>query len=82
MSLAPGRLRLVVAAGLAAIALTAALATVAVVRVWFSPPFFDVPPPHWMVVVPTLDLAAATCALATVITLGIAVVGSRRQCRQ
>jgi hypothetical protein len=36
--------------GIALVGLGVALASVAVVRAWFSPPFFDVPPPHWMVV--------------------------------
>jgi hypothetical protein len=45
---------------------------------WFSPPFVDVPPPFWMVAVPALDLAAATCAAATVIHLGISLLRDRR----
>jgi len=37
-------------------------------------PHLDVPPPFWMVAVPALDLAAATSALATAITLLLAVL--------
>jgi hypothetical protein len=37
-----------------------------------------VPPPFWMVAVPALDLAAATCAAATAISLGISLPLHRR----
>lgn len=66
--------RLATANGVALVGLGLALAAVALVRAWFSPPYLDVPPPFWMVAVPTLDLAAATCALATALTLALAVL--------
>jgi len=66
--------RLASAGGLAVVGLGGALAAVTAVRAWFSPPLLDVPPPFWMVAVPALDLAAATCALAVAITLVIAVL--------
>jgi hypothetical protein len=56
---------------LALVGLTTALTVTGALRAWFSPPFLDVPPPLWMVVVPTADLAAATCALAIAITLAL-----------
>jgi hypothetical protein len=34
-----------------------------------SPPFLDVPPPHRMVIVPALDLAAATSALGNALLI-------------
>jgi hypothetical protein len=51
-----------------------ALATVGLVRAWYSPPHLDVPPPFWMVVVPTLDFAAAACAMAAALTLALALM--------
>jgi hypothetical protein len=65
--------RLAAASGIALVGLIAALGAVTVVRAWFSPPFLDVPPPFWMVAVPALDLAAASCALATAATLVLAL---------
>jgi len=64
--------RLAAACGTTLAGLGVALAAVGIVRAWFSPPFLDVPAPHWMVAIPTLDLAAATCAVGCAITLGIA----------
>jgi hypothetical protein len=69
--------RLATANGVALVGLGLALATVTAVRAWFSPPHLDVPPPLWMVEVPTLDLAAATCGLAVALTLALAVVRRR-----
>ncbi len=65
--------RLAAANGLALVGLALALGTVTLVRAWFSPPYLDVPPPFWMVAVPALELAAATCALATAFTLLLAM---------
>jgi hypothetical protein len=62
--------------GIAFVGLAIAFGAIGLVRAWFSPPYFDVPPPFWMVMVPTLDLAAATCALATVVVL---IVGAIRR---
>jgi hypothetical protein len=66
--------RLAAANGVALVGLGAALATVTLVRAWFSPPYLDVPPPFWMVAVPALDAAAAGCALAVALTLALAAV--------
>jgi hypothetical protein len=63
------------AAVLAGLAIS--LAAVGLVHAWFSPPFLDVPPPFWMVAIPALDLAAATCALGGVLTLAIAAARRR-----
>jgi len=63
------------AAVLAGLAIS--LATVGTVRAWFSAPFLDVPSPFWMVAIPALDLAAATCALGSLLTLAIAAVRRR-----
>jgi len=70
--------RLATGNGIALVGLTVALGGAALVRAWFSPPFVDVPPPFWMVAVPALDLAAATCAAATAISLGISLPLHRR----
>ncbi len=69
--------RIAAANGVALVGLGLALATVGLVRAWFSPPHLDVPPPFWMVAVPTLDLAAATCALGAALTLALAVLTRR-----
>jgi hypothetical protein len=77
--------RLAAANGIAVVGLGLALVAIAAVRAWVSPPYLDVPPPFWMVAVPTLDLAAATCALGTALTLALAVVrrpASRRGCTE
>lgn len=68
--------RLAAANGVALVGLGLALGTVTLVRAWFSPPHLEVPPPFWMVAVPTLDLAAAACALA--IALALALAARRR----
>ncbi len=39
------------------------------VRAWFSAPFFSVPPPFWLVAIPAVELATATCGLACAITI-------------
>jgi hypothetical protein len=65
--------RMAAANGVALVGLVVALAAVGLARAWFSPPHLALPPPLWMVAVPTLDIAAATCALATVITLTLAM---------
>ena len=57
--------------GLAVVALGIALGIVGVVRAWFSAPHLEVPSPFWMVIVPGLDLAAATCAISTVLAFVI-----------
>lgn len=66
--------RLATANGVGLVGLGLALVTVGLVRAWFSPPHLDVPRPFWMVAVPALDLAAATCALATALLLALAVL--------
>jgi hypothetical protein len=65
--------RLAAASGVALVGLGSALAAVAIVRVWYAPPLVDVPPPLWFVGVPALELGAASCGLATVIALAIAL---------
>jgi hypothetical protein len=69
--------RVASANGCAFLGLTLALAAVGLGRAWFSPPHLTVPPPLWMVVVPALDIAAATCAFAALVTLALAVIRSR-----
>jgi hypothetical protein len=64
--------RLAAASGAALVGLTVALAAVATARAWFSPPHLAVPPPLWLVAVPALDVAAATCAFAALVTLALA----------
>ncbi|HMG22012.1 MAG TPA: hypothetical protein VK607_11860, partial [Kofleriaceae bacterium] len=71
--------RLAMATGVALVGLGAALGCVGLVRAWFSPPHLEVPPPFWMVAVPALDLAAASCALGAAITLAIAALTVRRR---
>jgi hypothetical protein len=63
---------LAAANGIALVGLSVALAVVGAVRAWLSPPHVDVPSPFWMIAVPTVDLAAATCALAAAVTLALA----------
>jgi hypothetical protein len=72
--------RVATARGIAFIGLAVPLVVVAFARAWFSPPFVDVPSPAWMVAVPTLDLASATCAIASIIVLLLAL-GTRRDTR-
>jgi len=66
--------RVAAANGVAVVGLGLAVTSVGAVRAWFSPPYLDVPPPFWMVAVPSLDLAAASCALATALTLALCVL--------
>jgi hypothetical protein len=66
---------LAAANGVALVGLGSALAAAFAVRAWFSPPHLEVPPPFWMVAVPAIDLAAATCAVA--VTLALAVTRRR-----
>lgn len=73
--------RVAAANGLALVGLVVALGAATIVRAWFSPPHLDVPPPFWMVMVPAIDIAAATCALGAALTLGLAfrsTCGKRR----
>jgi hypothetical protein len=65
--------RLAAANGIALVGLALALALVGLVRAWFSPPHVEVPSPFWMVAVPTLDLAAAACALTNAVLLAVVV---------
>lgn len=69
--------RLAAATGLAAVGLGLALAATGVVRAWFSQPHLDVPPPFWFVAIPALDLAAASGAAASAITLALALARRR-----
>jgi Type I phosphodiesterase / nucleotide pyrophosphatase len=62
---------LAAACGVALVGLVTAHTTALLLRAWFSPPHLDLPPPFWMVMVPTMDLAAATCALATIPALAL-----------
>jgi hypothetical protein len=73
--------RLAAAAGLAFIGLVTALASVAAVRAWFSPPYLEVPPPFWLVAIPALDVAAAVGALGALITLVLGAYRSHRSRR-
>jgi hypothetical protein len=64
-----------------ATASTIALATivigwipVVITRAWFAPPHLDVPPPFWMVAIPTIDVAAVACAGAAVLVLVLGAV--------
>ncbi len=77
LAIGRARDRVVAANGLAAVGLALALGSVALVRAWFSPPLLDVPGPTWMVAIPALDLAAATCALGTALTLLLALARDR-----
>jgi Type I phosphodiesterase / nucleotide pyrophosphatase len=54
--------------GIAFVGLASVIATVAVVRAWYAPPFVAVPPPFWFVAVPAIELGAATACIATAIT--------------
>ncbi len=58
--------------GIAFVGLASTLATVAIVRAWYAPPFIAVPPPFWFVAVPAIELGAATACIAIAITLAIA----------
>jgi hypothetical protein len=69
--------RLAAATGLAAVGLGLALAATGAVRTWFSQPHLDVPPPFWLVAIPALDLAAASGAAASAITLALALARRR-----
>lgn len=66
--------RLAAANGLALVGLGSVLAVRFLVRAWFFKPFVVVPSPFWFVAIPTIDLATATCAIATAIFLAIAVI--------
>ncbi|HEU4730933.1 MAG TPA: alkaline phosphatase family protein [Kofleriaceae bacterium] len=70
--------QLATASGTALVGLGFALGTTGLSRAWFSPPHLEVPPPFWMVAVPALDLAAATCALATAIALALVLLRAIR----
>jgi hypothetical protein len=74
--------RLAAASGLAVVGLGLALVPTGAVRTWFSQPHLDVPPPFWLVAVPALDLAAASGAAATAITLAFALARRRGGMRQ
>lgn len=69
--------RMAGAGGCALVGLTVSLGAVGLARAWFSPPHLAVPPPFWMVMVPALDAAAATSALAAAVTLAIAAFTPR-----
>jgi hypothetical protein len=69
--------RLACGNALAVVSLAIGLGSVGLVHAWFAPPFLDVPPPLWMVAIPTLDLAAATCAAGAILTLAFAAIRSR-----
>lgn len=68
--------------GLAIASLAIALGILALVRAWYSPPYAIVPSPLWMVLVPTLELAAATAGLAAAVGLGVTAVVDRRAARR
>src|SRR5207237_450534 len=63
--------------GRALVGLTIALASVGLVRTWFAPPLYDVPPPLWLVAVPLVELAAATTAAAIAICFPFALARGR-----
>jgi hypothetical protein len=69
--------RLAAASGLAGVGLALALGATGMVRTWFSQPYLDVPPPFWMVAIPALDLAAASGAAASAVTLALALARRR-----
>ena len=69
--------RVAAASSLVALGLGAALVIRFAVRAWFTAPFVVVPSPLWIVAVPTIDLATATCAIAGAITLALALVRRR-----
>jgi hypothetical protein len=71
------RARAAAATGLAVVGLGTALGAVALARAWYAPPHLDVPPPLWMVAVPALELAAATCALGIALTIAITALTGR-----
>jgi hypothetical protein len=70
--------RLAAANGIALVGLGTVLAVRFLDRAWFFKPFVVVPSPFWFVAIPTIDLATATCAVATAIALGLAVIGAAR----
>lgn len=73
--------RLVAANGLVAAGLAGSLAVLYLVRTWFHMPFVIVPSPFWIVAVPTVELATATCAIACAVTLVVAAVASSSRSR-
>jgi hypothetical protein len=71
--------RLATANAVALIGLAIALGTIDSVRAYFARPFYDVPGPLWMVAIPTLEIAAATVCIASVVTLAIAAIATARR---
>jgi hypothetical protein len=75
--------RLAAAIALAVVGLGVSLGTLATIRAWLSPPFVDVPPPLWLVGLPAVEIAAATCAAATTLvllaTLALSALASSRR---
>ena len=69
--------RIAAASSIVALGLGTALVVRFAVRAWFTAPFVVVPSPLWIVAVPTIDLATATCAIAGAITLALALVRPR-----
>lgn len=69
--------RLAAANGIALVGLGVVLAIRFLVRAWFFKPFVVVPSPFWFVAIPTIDLATATCAASTALSLAIAMLRSR-----
>jgi hypothetical protein len=69
--------RVAAASSIVALGFGAALVIRFAVRAWFTAPFVVVPSPLWIVAVPTIDLATATCAIAGAITLALALIRPR-----
>ena len=69
--------RIAAASSIVALGLGTAFVVRFAVRAWFTAPFVVVPSPLWIVAVPTIDLATATCAIAGALTLAISLVRPR-----
>ena len=70
--------RLAAASGLAMTGVTASLVVLGLVRAWFSMPFVIVPSPFWIVAVPAVELATATCALGAAVTILVGAIAATR----
>jgi hypothetical protein len=69
--------RVAAASSIVALGLGTALVVRFAIRAWFTAPFIVVPSPLWIVAVPTIELATATCAIAGAITLVLALLRPR-----
>jgi drug/metabolite transporter (DMT)-like permease len=65
--------------GLVLCGVAPSLIVIGSVRAWFAPPHLDVPPPHWLVAIPGLELAAACGCAALAIVMTSALIRARRE---